>query len=150
MRGDATKEVRGKGRAHVTGTSFLDPITEGIPSGMRNLLLEGDFHMKRMMLIAFLGRPCGVRLCRDDIRPDERVRHPASDRIGPDDKPRLWHWFIGDARHHSTATITVTASIGTVYNITLDAGTHFAGGTRNVQNGADAGRVHQSMTRQTL
>jgi spore coat protein U-like protein len=46
-------------------------------------------------------------------------------------------WFIGDADHHSTATITVTASNFTAYNITLDAGTHFAGGTRNVQNGLD-------------
>lgn len=47
-------------------------------------------------------------------------------------------WFIGDSPHNTTATITVTATAGTVYNITLDAGTHFAGGTRNVQNGADA------------
>jgi spore coat protein U-like protein len=47
------------------------------------------------------------------------------------------NWFIGDSPHNATATITVTASIGTVYNITLDAGTHFAGGTRNVQNGVD-------------
>ena len=46
-------------------------------------------------------------------------------------------WFIGDADHVSTATITVTASNLTAYNITLDAGTHFAGGTRNVQNGVD-------------
>ena len=48
------------------------------------------------------------------------------------------NWFIGDSPHSATATITVTASIGTVYNITLDAGTHFAGATRNVQNGVDA------------
>jgi spore coat protein U-like protein len=47
-------------------------------------------------------------------------------------------WFIGDSPHSATATITVTATTGTVYSITLDAGTHFAGGTRNVQNGADA------------
>ena len=47
-------------------------------------------------------------------------------------------WFIGDAPHSATATITVAATVGTVYNITLDAGTHFAGGTRNVQNGVDA------------
>jgi spore coat protein U-like protein len=48
------------------------------------------------------------------------------------------NWFIGDSPHSAAATITVTASIGTLYNITLDAGTHFAGGTRNVQNGTDA------------
>jgi len=47
------------------------------------------------------------------------------------------NWFIGDSPHNATATITVTASIGTVYNIALDAGAHFAGGTRNVQNGVD-------------
>jgi len=47
-------------------------------------------------------------------------------------------WFIGDSPHDATATITVTASVGAVYNIALDAGTHFAGGTRNVQNGVDA------------
>jgi spore coat protein U-like protein len=47
-------------------------------------------------------------------------------------------WFIGDSPHSATATITVTATAGTVYNVTLDAGTHLAGGTRNVQNGADA------------
>jgi len=47
-------------------------------------------------------------------------------------------WFIGDAPHFATATITVTATNGTLYNITLDAGTHFSGATRNVQNGTDA------------
>jgi spore coat protein U-like protein len=46
------------------------------------------------------------------------------------------NWFIGDSPHSATATVTVTASTSTAYNITLDAGTHFAG-TRNVANGAD-------------
>ena len=45
-------------------------------------------------------------------------------------------WFIGDSAHSATATITVTATTATAYNITLDAGTHFAG-TRNVANGVD-------------
>jgi spore coat protein U-like protein len=47
-------------------------------------------------------------------------------------------WLIGDIPHSATATITVTATTGTAYDITLDAGTHFAGLTRNVQNGTDA------------
>jgi spore coat protein U domain-containing protein, fimbrial subunit CupE1/2/3/6 len=46
-------------------------------------------------------------------------------------------WFIGDSPHSATATVTVTATNGTVYNITLDAGNHLSGGTRNVANGAD-------------
>lgn len=45
-------------------------------------------------------------------------------------------WVIGDSAHSATATITVTATTATAYNITLDAGTHFAG-TRNVANGVD-------------
>jgi len=47
-------------------------------------------------------------------------------------------WFIGDLDKPATAVITVTASNLTPYDITLDAGTHFASGTRNVVNGADA------------
>ncbi|HVP17420.1 MAG TPA: spore coat protein U domain-containing protein [Spirochaetia bacterium] len=46
-------------------------------------------------------------------------------------------WLIGDSQHSATATITVTATNGTDYKIGLDAGTHFSGGFRNVQNGTD-------------
>jgi spore coat protein U-like protein len=46
------------------------------------------------------------------------------------------NWFIGDSPHSAKATVTVTASSTTSYNITLDAGAHFAG-TRNVANGVD-------------
>ena len=48
------------------------------------------------------------------------------------------NWLIGDSPHTATATITVTATNGTPYAITLDAGTHGTSGTRNVQNGTDA------------
>ena len=107
--------------------------------GMRNPLLEGDYHMKRLILTTFfvlLAAGVGFAAAASaqmsvsaTLLPTVSVETTNLD---------FGDWFIGDSPHSASATITVTATTGTVYNVTLDAGTHFAGGTRNVQNGADA------------
>ena len=45
-------------------------------------------------------------------------------------------WIITDAIIKSSATVTVQATAGTNYAITMDAGQHFDGVNRNVANGA--------------
>jgi len=44
-------------------------------------------------------------------------------------------WIITDAIIKSSATVTVQATAGTNYAITMDAGQHFDGVNRNVANG---------------
>jgi spore coat protein U-like protein len=95
--------------------------------------------MKRLMLVAFLVLLAGATGFAASTSAQMSVSATLLPTVAVETTNLdFGNWFIGDSARTATATITVTASNLTAYNITLDAGTHFAGATRNVQNGIDA------------
>jgi spore coat protein U-like protein len=102
---------------------------------MRNLLHEGDYQMKRLMLAAFFVLLAAAAGFAGTTSAQMGVSATLLPTVSVQTTNlEFGTWFVGDPDHTATATITVTASNLTPYNITLDAGAHFAG-TRNVQNG---------------